>query len=156
MGGADPAHGNVRTTLQALSKQSMANQLRIISFGSDRSYTKMAKSLLKSIKNVYPEVKIRAYNRSDLSPTLRKYAKCYRRGYGYWRWKPWIIAQELRQAREGCILLYLDARFSHTANCRVAWLDRFIQNRECHILCWHTEYIENHWTSSNLFLLLGL
>lgn len=35
--------------------------------------------------------------------------KLYRRGFGYWRWKPYIVLRQLEKMKDGDILIYSDA-----------------------------------------------
>ena len=60
--------------------------------------------------NVFDEILIK--NECDLDEDFRirhaKYLKWYIRGFGYWSWKPQIIAQTLNKMKAGEILCYCD------------------------------------------------
>ena len=52
---------------------------------------------------------VRLYTPADLPEPFASYASAYRRGGGYWLWKPFVIANELDDAAEGDIVVYADA-----------------------------------------------
>lgn len=52
---------------------------------------------------------VRAYTPDMLPEPFRGYTKAYRRGGGYWLWKPYVICDALERAAEGDIIVYADA-----------------------------------------------
>lgn len=52
---------------------------------------------------------IRLYSDQMLPEPFRQYTLQYPRGGGYWMWKPWVISQTLRDAKEGDLIVYADA-----------------------------------------------
>ena len=52
---------------------------------------------------------VRLYTPADLPEPFASYTRTYRRGGGYWLWKPFVIASELDRAAEGDIVAYADA-----------------------------------------------
>ena len=56
----------------------------------------------------YPSTHITAYTPNELPQHLRAYCESNIRGYGFWRWKPFLILNELSQMSEGEALWYLD------------------------------------------------
>ena len=50
------------------------------------------------------------YTPADLSEEIKTHPLMqYRRGGGYWIWKPWLIQQTLREHAPGDIVVYVDA-----------------------------------------------
>jgi len=78
--------------------------------------------------NVFDEIKF--YSERDLELSFRikfrKLLRPYSKGYGFWCWKPQVIAQTLKIMNEGDILLYMDVG-SHLnvsgRNCFIDYLD---------------------------------
>lgn len=52
---------------------------------------------------------IRVYTPADLPEPFLGYTRTYRRGGGYWLWKPYIIRHTLDEAAEGDIVVYADS-----------------------------------------------
>ena len=52
---------------------------------------------------------VRCYTPDDLPDTFNAYARRYKRGYGYWMWKPWIIRDALRDVGADGVVVYADA-----------------------------------------------
>lgn len=52
---------------------------------------------------------IHLYGPESLPERFKAYTKQYKRGGGYWLWKPWIIHDALDKANEGDIVTYADA-----------------------------------------------
>lgn len=60
---------------------------------------------------------VRCYTPCDLPDSFNVYAKKYKRGYGYWMWKPWIIKDTLNNLGPDGVVVYTDAGckvFPHT------------------------------------------
>lgn len=49
------------------------------------------------------------YTPEQLPERFQQYTSRYKRGGGYWLWKPWIIQDALNKANEGDIIVYADA-----------------------------------------------
>ena len=84
--------------------------LKIISFGSNDKYINLAEETVKSIKNLYSNGTTKVFSDKNIPSEMNDYAKTYKRGYGYWIWKPYIIKESLEKLKEGEILLYVDGR----------------------------------------------
>lgn len=78
--------------------------------------------------------------------------KIYRRGYGYWTWKPYVVAKVLGGLQEGDILVYSDG-----GN---VWNDKGIErfrelidmlSMERPILAFQQEFLEKDWTKMDVF-----
>lgn len=130
--------------------------LTFISFGSSHSWAQMAMKLLKSLQNTYPDAKIELYTWRNLSFNDRKYARKYPRGYGYWRWKPFVINEALAKIKEGDWLVYLDARYYHQPLQRVEWIDSLKKDIGNDIVVARSKYIEREWSSGDALNHFGL
>lgn len=49
--------------------------------------------------------------------------KLYRRGFGYWRWKPYIVLCQIEKMKDGDILIYSDAGITWNPN----GIERFVE-----------------------------
>lgn len=52
---------------------------------------------------------VRLYSDGSLPEPFKGYAHKYKRGGGYWMWKPWVVHDMLGQVDEGDIIVYADA-----------------------------------------------
>lgn len=80
-----------------------------ISYG-DAGFKKSLKRIAKQARVSHLFDKVEVYTPSDLPYPIRfSPLMIYRRGGGYWVWKPWIIYNALSQCKEGDIIYYVDA-----------------------------------------------
>ena len=125
--------------------------LKIISFGSDDEYIRLAEKTVKSIKNLYSKATIQVFSDKNIPRKMNDYAKTYKRGYGYWIWKPLIIKESLEKLKEGEILLYVDGRSGLKKSGEpIKWLDYFMQESKLDISCWQMVHKEMHWTNGDI------
>jgi hypothetical protein len=129
--------------------------MHIISFGQSGYYEKIAIDLLRKLKKAYPKAKFTVYNESSLSEEINHYASQYKRGYGYWRWKPYIILEHLDKIEEDEILLYVDGR-SHFNSSKILWLDKFSNDNNYDICVWKMNFTEEKYTFKQIFEIFGL
>lgn len=140
------------------------NKLSFVSFGSDKSYLKLARKTLGELEEFYPEASFMAFGVDDLdcgqyisdsSPAaIRKYAKAHPRGYGYWRWKPCVLATALRNQEEDGVTVYVDGR-SSVPKARIHWLDQFTSNLQMEIVAWQMNFVERIYTTTDLLRKFG-
>lgn len=84
--------------------------------------------------------------------------RLYRRGFGYWRWKPFIVKQCLRNMNENDILLYCDGGTRLNVN----GMDRFKEYVElCNatpsgILAFSQPFLEKDYSKGDLLQYLGV
>ncbi len=81
--------------------------------------------------------------------------KIYRRGYGYWTWKPYVVRQVLQTLQEGDILVYSDGGNVWNAK----GIKRFREligmlSVEQPILAFQQEFLEKDWTKMDVFMRL--
>lgn len=100
----------------------------LISFGQSGYYEDLSKDLLNRISKKYPLIKTKVYTEKDLTSKMTNYAMNHARGYGYWRWKPFIILSHLLTIAEDDVLVYVDGR-SHFIDERISWFDTFVKTQ---------------------------
>ena len=129
--------------------------LHCISFGSSEEYARLSHSVLSEIKLVYPNIVCTTYRPNDLPEKLRESCTHYKRGFGYWAWKPYIVKRHLKSLNDGDILLYVDGRCGlESTNDRIGWLDHFKKNTSSDIAAWQLPLPEENWTSEDIFQLM--
>ena len=88
--------------------------VNFVTFGSHSNYIDAGKRLLEQAKNLNIFNKAILYTGDSIKTDMpfwekhEKFINNNKRGYGYWLWKPYIIAQMMEQMNDGDILLYLD------------------------------------------------
>lgn len=79
-----------------------------ITYGDDNYRESIARICREAeAAGVFDEV--RAYTPEMLPEPFRGYTAAYRRGGGYWLWKPYVIYDALERAGEGDVVVYADA-----------------------------------------------
>lgn len=78
----------------------------------------------------------------------------FRRGYGYWSWKPYIIKKELEKVNDGDVVVYADSGCMFKRKNRKIlkeWIN-IVKNSESGVLspC-YGPYIEHDWTRGDLY-----
>ena len=143
--------------IKYLYEKKVKNMIYIITFGSDRSFLKICKKVLISLKNLYPNAFYFNYQSKDLDINIVNYCEKYKRGYGYWIWKPYLILKTLRIMPIGSTLLYVDGRTGLHPNCKkIDWFDKFINSNRYDIGLFKTVHKEYKWTTGDLFSLFNL
>lgn len=111
------------------------------------------------IKIIYIELKdsnffdkIYALDENFLEGNCKKFCEKYKRGYGYWIWKSYIILKliKLKKIKEGDIVLYLDGgcRFNKYGVKRFKEYINLVQKHN--FLSFHLEHLEKYWTRKAL------
>jgi hypothetical protein len=125
-------------------------KLHVISFGQSGYYNEIARDICKRIKSRYPKSEYRVYSELDLAPDYIEYASVYKRGFGYWRWKPTIILYQMSLINDGDLILYIDGR-THFKASRIEWLDDFISHNQYDVGVWQINHKESHYTTKRVF-----
>lgn len=87
---------------------------------------------------------------------LKKYGshfRDYKRGYGYWSWKPYFILQELNRLNEGDTVVYADAGcmlLNKNRNKLAEWIDIASSSDSGILSPCYGPYIEHEWTRGDL------
>ena len=132
-------------------------KLKIISFGSNQEYINLAEKTVQSVKNLYSKSLTKVFQPKDLSDEINNYARIYKRGFGYWIWKPFIIKESLCEIEEGDILLYVDGRSGLRRTGKpIKWLDNFINENQFDLACWQTPHKELIWTNGDIISAFNL
>jgi hypothetical protein len=128
----------------------------ITSFGSDRNYEYLSYDVVSSLSVSYPASLYKIYSRHNLPQWINEYAHLFKRGYGYWTWKPWILCDMLKIINDSDILIYIDGRCEvPNLGQSVKWLDKFLETPHTDITAWQLPHIEQHWSTSDLIFALG-
>lgn len=98
------------------------HQLSYCSFGSNSGYIEYCETASKWFSARYSGVRSTILTPESLSSPLRAYIESYKKGYGYYRWKPVVVSQCASSLNDGELLLYVDAR-SGLPEDRIHWLD---------------------------------
>ena len=94
-------------------------------FGSSQGYIEYCIEAKDWISGRYSDSRSVLYNPDDLPQLIRDYCVANPKGYGLYRWKPWIVHDCMKSCSDNDILLYVDAR-SEFPSGRCGWLDRFV------------------------------
>ena len=126
-----------------------------ISFGSDINFELLSFEVLRSLSITYPNSFIKIYSTAELPIEFQEYATLYKRGFGYWIWKPYIINRTLENLSEEDILVYVDGRSGMPETGKpIRWFDTFLSQKNYDIAAWQMESIEKQWTTQELVSLL--
>ena len=76
----------------------------------------------------------------------------YRRGYGYWIWKPYVVKQVLEKLSPGDILVYSDCGNQWVARAK-ARFDQYVNmlSKEKPIVTFQQQHLEKDWTKGDVF-----
>ena len=101
---------------------------------------------------------ITCYTENDFdSEYLKKYGKHfsdYKRGYGYWSWKPYIIKKKLSQISDGDVVIYADCGCTIVPKNRgvlLKWIDIAKESDSGVLSPCYGPYIEHEWTRGDLY-----
>jgi hypothetical protein len=67
---------------------------------------------------------VRQFTQDDLPAAFRQRYRehlRYRRGFGFWVWKPWLILRELMEGNDGDVVMYLDSQYLFVADPAPLW-----------------------------------
>ena len=123
-----------KENIQSLYDIESSKVLKIISFGSDKRFLGLSEKVLISLKKIYPNSYCKNYQKTDLDASILNYCNQYKKGYGYWIWKPYLILKSLRQLPIGANLLYVDGQ--HPSNKAARLSQRILF--EYHAACFFT------------------
>ncbi len=135
-----------------------APKIRLITFGGGSPAFLSAVKRLERQADAFALIdEFRGYTPEDLPSDVRStflpetFEKL--RGYGYWRWKSYLIARELEELRDGDVLIYLDAG----AEINPAGRDRFTYYLDAvsrnEVLFFAMPYQHRNWTKRDPLLL---
>ncbi|MCM1078827.1 MAG: hypothetical protein NC344_04220 [Bacteroidales bacterium] len=135
------------------------NRLYLLSFADTRYKASLER--LEAYTRKFPFDKRLFLTEKDLSKEYLKKLKpwLYRRGYGYWAWKSYIVYQQLKKMNEGDILFYSDGGLYW--NDKPTALKRFSEyvgllSDKTDILAFEEDQPEYKWTKGDVFQELGV
>ena len=96
------------------------NKIVFVTFANTafaRTLERMRRQLLSSSETKQLFAKFYFFTEKDLDQNFRRQLKpwLYRRGYGYWRWKPYLVQKVLATLADGDVLVYSDAGCDYNA-----------------------------------------
>lgn len=127
----------------------------LISFGSDDSYVSLSKSLMAMIQNAYKDSRYIIYEKNDLPSDILKYAEENPRGFGYWKWKPYIINKFIKDLADNDIVFYLDGRTDFQSK-KIDWLEYFIEHKTLDLAVYIMKHLEYNWTKKSVLEYLNI
>lgn len=77
-------------TGMAYSASMQPLELVALAFGSNKAYVELAIDALAGFHAVYPQTRCIVKDPSSLPSEINAFAESHRRGYGYFRWKPFL------------------------------------------------------------------
>ncbi len=149
---------NIKLKLKSL-------MINFVTFGSDSYYQGLAKKTLSRFSSIYKNSSTKLYTSSDLTQEVLENATKYRRGFGYYFWKPFVYNLMLTDSKDGEISLYFDSRSGISDKFfdkfilkikKMNWFNTFLQNEKYDIAAWQLTLEENHWTTGDIFNLFSL
>lgn len=102
------------------------NNLHFVTFAEGKQFTKFAEWNKKKLLKAYPGAKVIIYNSFDLSEEIVSFATSNPRGFGYWIWKPWILAEYIKNVKNNEFVVYFDSRAAFFGK-SVNWIDRSLK-----------------------------
>ena len=126
--------------------------LKIITFANN-NYVESRDILVSIIKDMNVGEVI-AYGDNDLDSEFREKYKdvlSFKRGYGYWLWKPYLILKTLMESNEEDIILYIDSTDLPTPKLFEFVYNHFEKND---ILLFKQHYLHDEWTKRDCFILM--
>lgn len=132
----------------------MENKIVFISFANS-AFSKTIERLKKQIFDCHniPFTECHFYSEKDLDKDFLKQLKpwLYRRGYGYWRWKSYLVEKTFNTLSDGDILVYADAgcNFNSKGINRLQEYFQMVQNSQSGILVFSGKYPEYKYCKSD-------
>jgi hypothetical protein len=130
----------------------MKPKIKIITFATE-SYEPFRQRLNKKILEVYPVYHIQK-TEHDIDEQFKKdneHIFKYKRGYGYWLWKPYFILQEMTKLEPNELLFYMDSQDMVSSK----FFDVFIEHMETNdLFVFDMIHLHRYWTKRDCFVLM--
>ncbi|WP_278519376.1 hypothetical protein [Leyella stercorea] len=121
-------------------------------------YVPSLKRLKGQIRNCSLIDEFNFFTDKDLDKNFRKdfHPYIYRRGYGYWKWKSYLVKQQFDRMHEGDILVYSDAGcdYNDKAEHRFKEYLDIVRLHESGILVFEDDFLERQFTKGDVFRFL--
>ena len=93
------------------------SRCHFVSFGDGRKgYGSAMKRLKKEVLRLDPNAQVWLFDKSKIDDEIEgldrsftDFVGAHPRGFGLWVWKPWVVLEVMKKAKEGDIVFYLDA-----------------------------------------------
>lgn len=132
--------------------------IHFCTFGNVPAYSRSINELCtEAIQSGYFNT-ITSYDQSIIPDEHKTFIQNNPRGYGYWLWKVIIILEQMKNAKEGDIIIYADAGcgISTTNEAREKfkeWIES-VKNHPTHRISFQMPHIEETWTKADLFKIM--
>jgi hypothetical protein len=103
--------------------------LTFCTFGSSAGYLDYCAEAAAWVSASFTDSRSVVYTPDDLPPTIRDYCRQNPKGFGFYRWKPWVVYKTALSCQDGDVVLYVDARSGFPSG-RCDWLDSFVGKDE--------------------------
>lgn len=136
------------------------SRVYIVSFASNRFINALAKVKTESQNFPFDKGFFYSPDNESVKPFISSLKPwLYRRGFGYWRWKAYILLQQFSQIKEGDIIFWSDAGVYWNNSDRA--IERFnyyleLLNTHTDILVFQQPLKESDWTKGDLLEALGV
>lgn len=132
----------------------MKNKVVFLSFANS-VYVPSLRRLEQQIKSCPLVDEFHFLTNKDLDKEFRKdfHPYIYRRGYGYWKWKSYLVKQQFDKMEDGDILIYADAGCDYNVKA-VDRLKKYMEIASTHesgILVFEDNYKESQLTKGDVF-----
>lgn len=130
------------------------NKIVFISFADNKYYTSLQR-LKKELQGFSVITEYHLFTEKDLEKEFLHDFRpwLYRRGYGYWKWKPYLIYRELKKLDKGDILIWSDAGnvLNSKAESRLKeYIDR-VNTNDIGMLAFQDKFLERQYTKGDIF-----
>lgn len=127
---------------------------------ADSKYKKSLLRLKKQINECQYITDKFFFTEKDLDKDFKKqfHPWLYRRGYGYWKWKSYLVKKVLNILNDGDILIWSDVGnvFNIQAEKRLLEYFKMVSTSESGLLVFSQDKIEKDWTKADCFNFLGV
>lgn len=124
-----------------------------VSYGNE-PYYKSLDRIKKEVEETGLFDEILIYTDKDLPEDIKNnILYSYKRGGGYWIWKPWVVLQALKHAQKDDIIVYSDC--GNTIYKHKAWLKYFHMMRKYDALFFYNGGSLEKWTRNSVFEYFG-
>lgn len=131
--------------------------ITLISFADQRYQSSLAR--LQASLEPFPIDRSFFHTEKDLPPAMIRLIqpRLYRRGYGYWRWKPFLVAQAMEKLHEGDVLIYTDCgNFWNPGGTKrfAEYLSMLSEERP--VVAFQEPFLEKDWNKGETLRALGV
>lgn len=135
------------------------SQVVFISF-ADKKYYKSLRRLEGELREIPVFTNYHLFTEKDLGQDFLRdfHPWLYRRGYGYWKWKPYLVQRELSKLSDGDILIWSDAGTVLNKN-GIKRLNEYLEmakSSKTGILAFQDRFFEKQYTKGDVFAHFGV